>query len=125
MGTNRLMRHEATHLEHRERNVICPKCGIKLYTKMALSEHIKVHDENRQKEHKCEFCDKAFFHKGALNVHRRIHLGLMVKCQMCPKEFYRQIDLERHLPTHSAAPLQNKEIKKVIFLLIVNIGVYV
>lgn len=66
---------------------------------------MKIHDKNREKTFKCEFCDKAFFHRGACNVHRRIHLGQMVKCLICPKEFYRQVDLERHMQTHSHTPL--------------------
>lgn len=69
---------------------------------------MEIHEENRQKKYKCEFCDKAFFNRGALNVHRRIHLGQMVPCRLCPKEFFRQVDLDRHLLRHSAAHLQKK-----------------
>ncbi|XP_065363461.1 zinc finger protein 423-like [Calliphora vicina] len=103
-----LRTHEATHSENRKRTETCPKCGIKLYTKMALRNHMEIHEENRQKKYKCEFCDKAFFNRGALNVHRRIHLGQMVPCRLCPKEFFRQVDLDRHLVRHSAAHLQKK-----------------
>ncbi|XP_065365784.1 PR domain zinc finger protein 5-like isoform X2 [Calliphora vicina] len=104
-----LKRHEATHSENRERTETCPHCEVKLYNKMALRVHMEIHTENRQKKFKCEFCEKAFFNRGALNVHRRIHLGQMVTCRLCPKEFYRQIDLDKHLlMRHSAAPIQTK-----------------
>lgn len=104
-----LRRHEATHSENRERTETCPHCEVKLYNKMALRVHMEIHTENRQKKFKCEFCEKAFFNRGALNVHRRIHLGQMVTCRLCPKEFYRQIDLDKHLlMRHSAAPIQTK-----------------
>ncbi|XP_013101295.2 zinc finger protein 236 [Stomoxys calcitrans] len=100
-----LKRHEQTHLEDRERDVTCSQCGLKTFNKKALYIHMKIHDKNREKKFKCEFCDKSFFQRGACNVHRRIHLGQMVKCPVCPKEFYRQVDLDRHMQTHSQTPL--------------------
>ncbi|KAI8128067.1 Zinc finger protein 271 [Lucilia cuprina] len=105
---NILIRHEAIHNKNRQRTETCPHCKLKFYNKLGLNNHIKIHDVNREKRFKCEFCDKAFFNRGGLNVHRRIHLGQMVACKLCPKEFYRQIDLDRHLLGHSAGPLQTK-----------------
>ncbi|XP_037822263.1 zinc finger protein 177-like isoform X3 [Lucilia sericata] len=97
--------HESTHNENRKRTETCPHCGLKFYTKTALKNHMDIHVENREKKFKCEFCIKAFFNRGALNVHRRIHLGQMIACKLCPKEFYRQVDLDKHLVKHSTAPL--------------------
>ncbi|XP_046802333.1 zinc finger protein 2 homolog [Lucilia cuprina] len=105
---NILIRHEAIHNKNRQRTETCPHCELKFYNKLGLNNHIKIHDVNREKRFKCEFCDKAFFNRGGLNVHRRVHLGQMVACKLCPKEFYRQIDLDRHLLGHSAGPLQTK-----------------
>ncbi|XP_073829675.1 uncharacterized protein [Musca autumnalis] len=100
-----LRRHEQIHKEHREREATCSECGFKAYSKKELNAHKKIHDKNREKKFKCEFCDKAFFHRGACNVHRRIHLGQMVKCPICSKEYYRQVDLDRHVQSHSNTPL--------------------
>ncbi|XP_037822274.1 zinc finger protein 624-like isoform X2 [Lucilia sericata] len=100
--------HESTHCENRKRTEICPQCGLKFYTKNSLRTHMDIHAENREKKFKCEFCIKAFFNRGALNVHRRIHLGQMIACKLCPKEFCRQVDLDKHLAKHSTAPLHKK-----------------
>ncbi|XP_075154331.1 uncharacterized protein LOC142227964 isoform X2 [Haematobia irritans] len=112
-----LKRHEQIHQENREREETCSKCGLKMFNKKALYIHMKIHDKNREKRFKCEFCDKSFFNRGACNVHRRIHLGQMVKCPICPKEFYRQIDLDRHTKKHhSHTPLHStgKQTKYVV-----------
>lgn len=100
-----LQRHELRHQENRERNFICSVCGFKTFEKTILTLHMRTHDRNREKKHKCEHCEKAFFNSGALTIHRRIHLGQMIKCSLCPKEFFRQVDVDRHMPSHSLAPL--------------------
>lgn len=100
-----LRQHEDTHKEHRDRKEICTVCGFKTFTSTGLNNHMMIHEKNREKKYKCEFCDKAFFNRGACNVHRRIHLGLMVKCAICSKEYCRQIDLDKHMVSHSHAPL--------------------
>lgn len=110
-----LRMHELIHKEDREREVTCSICGLKTFTKRSLYTHMKIHDKNREKEFKCEFCDKAFFHRGACNVHRRIHLGQMIKCPICPKEFARQVDVDRHVQSHSSTPLHAAKPKVWIF----------
>lgn len=109
-----MKRHEETH-QDRDREVACPTCGIKYFNKRALYAHMLIHKENREKKHKCDFCDKAYYDRGALNIHRRIHLGQMIPCPICPKEFYRQVDLDKHKArTHGAAGLGDKHEKRVI-----------
>ncbi|XP_075154324.1 uncharacterized protein LOC142227962 [Haematobia irritans] len=103
--------HEATHLAERARDKVCTTCGFKTYTLTSLKSHMMIHEKNREKKYKCEFCDKAFFNRGACNVHRRIHLGLMLKCSLCPKEYSRQIDLDKHMVSHSHAPLHSSDIQ--------------
>ncbi|XP_061400040.1 zinc finger protein 33B-like [Musca vetustissima] len=106
-----LRKHEQTHMEYRERDVTCPECGLKTYSKKTLYAHMKIHDKNRERNFKCEFCDKAFFNRGACNVHRKKHLDDKMKCPLCPKEYYRRVDLDRHIQTHSHAPLHSDKPK--------------
>ncbi|XP_037822276.1 zinc finger protein 429-like [Lucilia sericata] len=103
--------HEKTHMENRERKETCKVCGLKFYDKRNLYSHKRIHKENREKRHKCEFCNKAFYDKGGLNIHRRIHLGQMIPCTLCSKQYYRQIDLDRHMGSHSATTI-NTDTKK-------------
>lgn len=105
--------HEKTHIENRERNETCDVCGLKFYSKIILKSHMRTHLENREKPHKCEFCDKAFFYKGGLNVHRRIHLGQMISCSFCSKQFYRQVDLDKHMHSHSVARINSNTKQRV------------
>ncbi|KAM7349575.1 uncharacterized protein ACRADG_008449 [Cochliomyia hominivorax] len=103
--------HEKTHIENRERKETCKVCGLKFFDKRNLYSHIRIHKENREKIHKCEFCNKAFYDKGGLNIHRRIHLGQMIPCSLCSKQYFRQIDLDRHMSSHSATTI-NSDTKK-------------
>ncbi|XP_065364145.1 zinc finger protein 39-like [Calliphora vicina] len=103
--------HEKTHMENRERKETCKVCGLKFYDKRNLYSHKRIHKENREKNHKCEFCNKSFYDKGGLNIHRRIHLGQMIPCSLCSKQYYRQIDLDRHMSSHSATTI-NSDTKK-------------
>ncbi|XP_046802249.1 zinc finger protein 701-like [Lucilia cuprina] len=103
--------HEKTHMENRERKETCKVCGLKFYDKRNLYSHKRIHKENREKKHKCEFCNKAFYDKGGLNIHRRIHLGQMIPCTLCSKQYFRQIDLDRHMGSHSATTI-NTDTKK-------------
>lgn len=100
--------HEKIHLKNRERNEICKECGMKFYDKNALRCHMRVHIKNREKSKRCDYCDKAFYDSGALNIHRRIHLGQMVKCNLCTKEFYREVDLDRHMLSHSTTKIDRE-----------------
>ncbi|TMW44381.1 hypothetical protein DOY81_010538, partial [Sarcophaga bullata] len=103
--------HEKTHIENRERKETCTVCGLKFFDKRNLYSHMQIHKENREKRHKCEFCSKAFYDKGGLNIHRRIHLGQMIPCTLCSKQYFRQIDLDRHMSSHSATTI-NTDTKK-------------
>uniref|UniRef100_A0A1I8PR78 Protein krueppel n=1 Tax=Stomoxys calcitrans TaxID=35570 RepID=A0A1I8PR78_STOCA len=103
--------HEAIHHADRARDKVCNVCGFKTFTLHSLKNHMRTHDRNREKTFKCEFCDKAFFNRGACNVHRRLHLGLMIKCTLCPKEYSRQIDLDKHMVSHSHTALHSGESK--------------
>lgn len=105
--------HERTHIENRERKETCKVCGLKFYDKRNLYSHKRIHKENREKKHKCEFCNKAFYDKGGLNIHRRIHLGQMIPCSLCPKQYFRQIDLDRHMGSHSATTINSETKKRV------------
>lgn len=107
--------HEKTHNENRERKETCTVCGLKFFDKRNLYGHMQTHKENREKRHKCEFCTKAFYDKGGLNVHRRIHLGQMIPCTLCSKEYFRQIDLDRHMSSHSATTINSDTKKRVSF----------
>lgn len=114
-----LKSHEDLH-KRGERNVVCPKCGVKFFEKSSLHSHMMVHDKDRVKRFKCEFCDKAYFNSGALSLHKRKHLGKMVYCPLCSKEFYRQHELNKHhISAHSAA-LPNANLNKVIIQLNFN-----
>lgn len=105
--------HEKTHLENRERKETCKVCGLKFYDKRNLYSHTRIHKENREKIHKCEFCNKAFYDKGGLNIHRRIHLGQMIPCTLCSKQYFRQVDLDRHMGSHSATTINTDTKKRV------------
>lgn len=88
---------------HREDNPNkCLECGIKVFNKTALANHMKRVHANPDRPFSCEVCAKKFISKSELNQHSFIHSeNKPFVCEKCGKSFRSKNYLERHLKTHT------------------------
>uniref|UniRef100_A0A1A8IL97 Zinc finger protein 473 n=1 Tax=Nothobranchius kuhntae TaxID=321403 RepID=A0A1A8IL97_NOTKU len=104
-------------------NKTCPVCNKTFLRAAAMRRHQETHNENRDFKYKCSSCDKRFRDHYDLNRHEmRVHeKGEFSKsindedledpnafevletktCLLCGKYFARQVDMERHMKSHS------------------------
>uniref|UniRef100_A0A1A8FWY4 Zinc finger protein 473 n=1 Tax=Nothobranchius korthausae TaxID=1143690 RepID=A0A1A8FWY4_9TELE len=104
-------------------NKTCPVCNKTFLRAAAMRRHQETHNENRDFKYKCSGCDKRFRDHYDLNRHEmRVHeKGEFSKsindedledpnafevletktCLLCGKYFARQVDMERHMKSHS------------------------
>ncbi|XP_054655791.1 zinc finger protein 11-like [Dunckerocampus dactyliophorus] len=102
-------------------NKTCPVCGKNFLRAAAMRRHQETHSENRDLRHKCAHCDKRFRDQYDMNRHNmRVHeredinsntddtadvssLEMLdnKNCSLCGKFFARQVDMERHMKSHS------------------------
>ena len=80
----------------------CPQCGLKLFNKTALNNHMKRIHDNPDRPFKCAVCSKCFISKSELNQHINIHNeSKNFMCEQCGKTFRSKSYLERHYKTHT------------------------
>ncbi|XP_061923098.1 zinc finger protein 11-like [Entelurus aequoreus] len=102
-------------------NKTCPVCGKNFLRAAAMRRHQETHSENRDLRYKCAHCDKRFRDQYDMNRHNmRVHereepnsttedvvepgsLEMLdnKNCSLCGKFFARQVDMERHMKSHS------------------------
>ena len=89
--TNHIMYHHLTDL-------ICKVCGIEIYSKAGMTNHMKGHAS----EVNCTVCGKRFPGVFSLRAHaKRAHYSSDYECKECGKFFRTELGLERHVPVHS------------------------
>lgn len=103
-------------------NKTCPVCDKTFLRAAAMRRHLETHSENRDLKYKCTNCDKRFRDQYDMNRHNmRVHekeelnssnaeepsdlgasdMSANKNCHLCGKYFARQMDLERHMNSHS------------------------
>ncbi|XP_028307462.1 zinc finger protein 11-like [Gouania willdenowi] len=96
----------------------CPVCNKSFLRAAAMRRHQETHDANRDLKYKCGSCGKRFRDHYDLNRHNmRVHEKSELEedvadpaipdvleeknCSLCGKYFARQVDMERHMKSHS------------------------
>nr|XP_020469342.1 zinc finger protein 585A-like [Monopterus albus] len=104
-------------------NKTCPVCSKTFLRAAAMRRHQEIHSVNRDLRYKCDNCDKRFRDHYDMNRHNmRVHekeemsgnttegdpgdpstsqLSENKNCTLCGKFFARQVDMERHMKSHS------------------------
>uniref|UniRef100_A0A1A7Y3W8 Zinc finger protein 473 n=1 Tax=Iconisemion striatum TaxID=60296 RepID=A0A1A7Y3W8_9TELE len=115
---------EAKRLRNKySNNKTCPVCNKTFLRAAAMRRHQEIHNEKRDFKYKCSSCDKRFRDQYDLNRHTmRVHekgefsnsindedledpnaFEIMENktCLLCGKYFAREVDMERHMKSHS------------------------
>jgi uncharacterized Zn-finger protein len=93
--------NQASH-EKRKQKCNCNICGVSLFNKTALKNHIKRIHEKPVREFKCQTCHKEFISKAELTQHTFVHSqDKNFSCDVCGKKFASKPYLERHVKTHT------------------------
>ncbi|XP_013886672.1 zinc finger protein 624 [Austrofundulus limnaeus] len=101
----------------------CPVCNKTFLRAAAMRRHLEIHSANRNFKYKCSSCDKQFrdhydLNRHAMRVHEKGDLSSNPKdedledpctsemlesktCSLCGKYFAREVDMKRHLKSHS------------------------
>ncbi|XP_057711466.1 zinc finger protein 30-like [Corythoichthys intestinalis] len=99
----------------------CPVCGRSFLRASAMRRHQETHSENRELKYKCAHCDKGFrdpydMKRHIMRIHERDNsidddeaaaesdspeTSDDRNCALCGKFFARQVDMERHMTSHS------------------------
>ncbi|MED6276110.1 hypothetical protein CHARACLAT_000064 [Characodon lateralis] len=101
----------------------CPVCNKTFLRAAAMRRHQEIHNENRDLKYKCGSCDKRFRDQYDMNRHTmRVHekgemsnspkdeglgdpcsseISENKNCSLCGKYFAREVDMERHMKSHS------------------------
>ncbi|XP_061523668.1 zinc finger protein 420-like isoform X1 [Phycodurus eques] len=102
----------------------CPMCDKSFLRAAAMRRHQETHSENRKLKYKCAHCDKRFRDQYDMNRHNmRVHerddedddanaddevgenealeMSDNKNCTLCGKFFAWQMDMERHMMSHS------------------------
>lgn len=88
--------------EHAAQKCVCPVCGMAVFNKTVLKNHMKRIHERPERSFHCQTCDKKFVSKAELNQHSFIHSEEKnFSCQTCGKKFASKPYLERHHKTHT------------------------
>ncbi|XP_077399360.1 uncharacterized protein LOC144034473 [Vanacampus margaritifer] len=101
-------------------NKTCPVCGKSFLRAAAMRRHHETHSENRELKYKCDHCDKRFRDQYDMKRHNmRVHerdddvddeaaaepeapeMADNKNCALCGKFFARQVDMDRHMTSHS------------------------
>lgn len=104
-------------------NKTCPVCSKKFLRAAAMRRHLETHSANRDLKYKCANCDKRFrdlydMNRHNMRVHEKEDFSITAKeeelidpgtsdilenknCALCGKYFARQMDMERHMKSHS------------------------
>ncbi|KAK5876619.1 hypothetical protein CesoFtcFv8_025954 [Champsocephalus esox] len=104
-------------------NKTCPVCNKIFLRAAAMRRHQETHSANREFKYKCSNCDKRFrdhydMNRHNMRVHEKDENGTSTKeeeeadpstselsenknCSLCGKYFGRQVDMERHMRSHS------------------------
>ncbi|XP_041637225.1 zinc finger protein 160-like [Cheilinus undulatus] len=104
-------------------NKTCPICNKNFLRAAAMRRHLETHSANRDLKYKCANCDKRFRDLYDMNRHNmRVHekedmsgdgkeeeltdpstsdMSENKNCALCGKYFARQVDMERHMNSHS------------------------
>ncbi|KAM6962171.1 uncharacterized protein LKV04_021061 [Tautogolabrus adspersus] len=104
-------------------NKICPVCSKNFLRAAAMRRHLETHSANRDLKYKCANCDKRFrdlydMNRHNMRVHEKEDTSINAKeedsidpstsdmsenknCALCGKYFARQVDMERHMKSHS------------------------
>lgn len=104
-------------------NKICPVCNKIFLRAAAMRRHLETHSANRELKYKCANCDKRFrdhydMKRHIMRVHEKDEVSNGAKddestdpgtsdspenknCTLCGKYFARQVDMERHMKSHS------------------------
>ena len=86
----------------RKQKSLCNLCGLSLFNKTALKNHIKRIHEKPVREFKCNVCSKEFVSKSELTQHSFVHSqDKNFVCDVCGKKFASKPYLERHVKTHT------------------------
>ncbi|KAM9845722.1 uncharacterized protein ACBR49_010743 [Aulostomus maculatus] len=103
-------------------NKTCPVCNKTFLRAAAMRRHQEIHSANRDLRYKCANCDKRFrdhydMNRHNMRVHEKEEIGNNMieeeadpgtsdilehkNCILCGKYFARQVDMERHMKSHS------------------------
>uniref|UniRef100_UPI0037E782CB zinc finger protein 11-like n=1 Tax=Semicossyphus pulcher TaxID=241346 RepID=UPI0037E782CB len=104
-------------------NKTCPVCSKNFLRAAAMRRHLETHSTNRDLKYKCANCDKRFRDHYDMNRHNmRVHekedmsnntneegsvdpstsdMSENKTCALCGKYFARQVDMDRHMKSHS------------------------
>lgn len=100
-------------------NKTCPVCSKTFLRAAAMRRHLEIHSSNRDLRYKCVNCDKRFRDHYDMTRHNmRVHekeegspeevadpstsdLLENKNCVLCGKYFARQVDMDRHMKSHS------------------------
>ncbi|KAM4523626.1 uncharacterized protein V3H82_001804 isoform 2-T2 [Fundulus diaphanus] len=104
-------------------NKTCPVCNKTFLRAAAMRRHQEIHNENRDLKYKCGSCEKRFrdqydMNRHAMRVHEKGEMSSSPQdedpadpctseasesknCSLCGKYFAREVDMERHMKSHS------------------------
>lgn len=121
------VKNESSQTAKRQRkkypnNKTCPVCEKSFLRAAAMRRHLETHSENRELKYKCSQCDKRFRDQYDMTRHNmRVHekdadsppqtedleepnvsiTSENKHCGLCGKYFARNVDMERHMKSHS------------------------
>lgn len=90
-----------TSPQQRKYEYVCPICGRKFSSKLALNDHERSKCGDSP-VYKCNVCDKSYHSAGSLKTHSTVHTGeLPHLCKFCGKAFRTQGQVKVHERKHN------------------------
>lgn len=87
--------------QQRKYQYVCPRCGRKFSSKLALNDHERSKCGDSP-VYKCNVCDKSYHSAGSLKTHSTVHTGeLPHLCKFCGKAFRTQGQVKVHERKHN------------------------